>query len=357
MSENRVVGVTSDTIKVARVVCIIFMMTTHVWPGAHRILQIETSLVWQAFYWVVVDLMGRASLPLLSTIAGLLLAVSLRRRPGSEVASIKFQTLILPMALWSIPIIAITQLAPLIGGWGAAATPAIGLDNFLSVTRAPANAPLHFLRDLFLISLYGIGILWIARRNVAAVLLSALVVIVYEHSPFGILFRNQIATFFLIGLIGAFYGFENWSPRWWLVIGALITYLGLLWAIDPIVVSRQPVVFEAMEYAKRFAMGLFVLKMARVIASSNLSLRSLSLQIEPHIFVVFCLHAIVIKLMSGIAYAANWDERAPIYLLIFVAQIVLCVGLGVVVSRLLSPFPLLRGKTIVMNSRSASSTT
>jgi hypothetical protein len=61
----------STTIKMARVLCIIFMTSTHAWPGSERMLSADAPAIAQAFYFLVVDVFGRASVPLLSLMSGL----------------------------------------------------------------------------------------------------------------------------------------------------------------------------------------------------------------------------------------------------------------------------------------------
>ena len=64
----------SDAIRIARVVCILSMVSVHVWPGATRVLAADTPF--SGFFQVMIEYLGRGSVPLLSLVSGYLLTIS-----------------------------------------------------------------------------------------------------------------------------------------------------------------------------------------------------------------------------------------------------------------------------------------
>lgn len=340
--------VTSDTIAVARVVCITFMMTVHIWPGSDRILAADTFPAVQLFFRIVVDNLGRAAVPLLSLFSGMLFVHTFARsgRP-LRVVGRKVRSLIVPMAIWSVPMLVLFYLEGAIfdrpHDWP---TTALGWANQLfAITGSPANSALHFLREIFVMSCYGSLYLVLTRHSRLLALAFAVAVLCVEHRPEGfILFREFIGTAFFIGMFIAQGGHAQWVPSRRLAGGVLALYLAALWAGVPDWMEARGQWGLVWEYAMRLAMCLMMWRVCREIAEgAALGLRRLCLWLEPHIFLIFCTHKITIFCVGGIALLMGWNENQPGYILVFLAQIPLCIGAGVVVSILARPFPILSG--------------
>ena len=329
----------SDSIKIARVLCIFFMMSTHGWPGSNRILAAEVAPALHLFYLVVVDVLG--------VISGMLFVISFERRGPRSVLGSKFKTLVVPMIVWSLPLIAIGIAKSRITGEPSPLDGStLDLVNLLiPITTGPANGPLHFLRDIFIMALYGSVILLIFRRSTLFGILAALAVFLVEQIPGGfLLFRNQIATMFIFGLLLARLGHAGWRPNWPLVLVLMAIYLSARW-FDLLQTSpREHLAFRISEHVPRVAMAFFIWRVSYEIARRPNWLRTLCQHLEPHIFTIFCLHAVIASFVGGAALVFGWHETAPYYPLIFVTQLVAFVILGVIASKILTPFPWLRGK-------------
>lgn len=337
----------SQLIKVARVVCIIFMMTTHIWPGSDRILAASQPLPIEAFFVLIVDSLGRASVPLLSLISGLLIVHSFDRRSPLAVMKTKPATLLVPMIIWSIPVVLLLFVEEKVRReTGLAPNNAMEwLNAFFALTESPANGPLHFLREIFIMSCYACGVLAVYRRFPKAAYLLMAGIFLLEQIPGGfLLFRNQIATFYLAGMALALAGQARWTPGWPLVLGLLAFFMGVSYLDLATRTEDNFLAFRFFEHVPRIAMSLLMWRLSYEIVRRCGGFTNMLSWLEPHIFTIFCSHAITIKFIGGLAHVFQWSENDPWYILIFLMQIPICVIAGIIASKILTPFPWLRGK-------------
>lgn len=341
----------SGTIKIARVLCIAFMMTTHAWPGSDRILAADVPAAFHVFYVIVVDSLGRASVPLLSVISGLLLFQSLQNTNAASVISGKIQTLIIPMVFWSLPLVVIMLVEPYVKN-----SPAPNLDFmdwvnlFFAVTDGPANGPLHFFREIFIMSIYGAIVFWVWRINRIAATCTAIAIALLEQIPGGfLLFRNQIAAMYIFGFLLAGWGQARWKPKWALSAACLLFYV-LFQLFAPTNPEEQGIIMQRFwEVAPRAAMAMVMWR----ISASLLEVHSVGpkiMALEPHIFVIFCNHIIVVKFVALIALFLGWSELSEFYPFILMGQITLFIAVGFFLSLVLTPLPLLRGKKMYLRN-------
>lgn len=148
----------SQRIRICRVICISLMVTVHFRPRDTTILAADAPQLLHGFHVILPDYLGRSSVPLLSVISGVLLVVGMSRAGSpADLLRGKFRSLIVPMVLWSIPILPLMLLR---GKSGALFLTPMGWANALfALTDEPANFPLAFLRDIFLASVLGVGFL------------------------------------------------------------------------------------------------------------------------------------------------------------------------------------------------------
>ena len=337
----------SRGIAVARVVCILFMITVHVWPGVERIIPAADTPFERLFYGVVIDHLGRAAVPLLSLFSGMLFVGSfLRAESTGALLFGKVRSLILPILLWSLPFLPLFAIKAELTGLPSE-TPAT-LWHFVSrlfaIVDYPLNNPLHFLREIFVMCVYGAAVLLLRRVSATAAVVAALAIIAVEHGFQGaLLLRPPIATAFFIGMALAVAGRQEWAPSWPLVLGVLALYVGLYaLAGDRLVVDDETGL--SVGYPTRIAMSLLVWRLCRDLARMPQAWATRGLvALEPHIFVIFCSHKLSAFMVGGVALFAGWHESDPFYILLFLSQIVLCVVVGVALSRLLAPLPIFSG--------------
>ncbi|WP_422345916.1 acyltransferase family protein [Parasphingorhabdus sp.] len=344
---NRIGQDQSQLIKVARVVCIIFMMTTHIWPGSDRILAASQPFAIEAFFVLVVDSLGRASVPLLSLISGLLIVHSFDRRHAIAVMKTKPATLLVPMIVWSIPVVLLLFVEQRVRGETGLAPDTLmeWLNSFFALTASPANGPLHFLREIFIMSCYAWLVLTIYRRSPKISYLVMFGIFLLEQMPSGfLLFRNQIATFYLVGMALALAGQARWTPGWPLVLSLLAFFIITSLFDLPTQTKDNFFAFRFFEHVPRIAMSLLMWRLAYELVMRNSRITGWLSWLEPHIFTIFCSHAITIKFFGGVAHVLKWSESDPWYILIFLVQIPICLIVGIIASKILTPLPWLRGK-------------
>ncbi|MDO5632960.1 MAG: acyltransferase [Paracoccus sp. (in: a-proteobacteria)] len=332
--------------RIARVLCIVFMMTTHIWPGWGRLLAADHGTVWNIFTLIIVDYLGRASVPFLSLVSGILFVYTFRRKNSvARVLADKFMTLILPMALWSIPALLLLAAKYHLKGTDLVDWPN-GLlawtSQFLSIHGAPANGPLHFLREIFLCCLYATAVLLLLGKSRLAGVTLAVVIVAIEMQPqLGVLFRWYVAAFFLGGVMLAAFGRANWTPGWGLIVALLaadvLLRTGIIAGIPEIARNNQ-------EILHRLALSMLAWRFCASLANGWPRVASSLKSFEPYVFVIFCSHMLTITIFAGVAMAMAWHESQPLYPLMFAAQLVACIVVGIVLTKLLQPFPVLRGK-------------
>lgn len=337
----------STSFRIARVLCIIFMTSTHAWPGSTRILNADTSIFSATIYFVIVDLFGRASVPLLSLISGLLFVLSIDRRGAKSVLASKFQTLLVPLVAWSAPMIVLLHLEPSITGSSPLRWDLMTWVNSLfSITASPANGPLHFFRDIFVMVCYGCLILTVARRHQRIGVVLALAIALLEQKAGGFLiFRNQIAVMFIAGMLMAMLGGINWRPGWKALASAFIAY-ALVWAFGWLDRTNDGILVQRLgELVPRIAVSLLMWRISHAIVTGWPLLTRWLSRLEPHIFVVFCAHALLVKPFALVATRSQISEDDPFFLGFLLLQMVVFVVVGVILSHFLKPFPWLRGKS------------
>lgn len=324
---------TSDAIRIARVLCIMFMISVHFWPGARAILEGDVPAWLHGFYMVVVEYLGRGSVPLLSTVSGVLLTISARRRdvplgllPG------KARVFLVPMVVWSAVMVALAVVnAVLLGDASELPQGAMGWVNaFFALTAPPANLPLAFLRDVFVATAIGLLAIGIHRRAPAAGVLLLVVAALVEGMTGGIvLLRPQILSFFVLGILMSWAGAANFVPRWWLVLGMLA--LDVLLQVFPQLAPGVAGEF-AHSYLNRIAMMLLMWRVAVEVVRQGGTIHRAIARLEPYVFTIFCTHVIMVSAVAVLAGRAGLRVEDPIYPLVFLAQFPLSVLFAVAVA-------------------------
>ncbi len=183
----------SDTIRLARILCILLLVYAHAQPYQPGVPESLLSPMGSIYF--IRQLLGHTSVPLLSLISGYLLARTLSTRPYVEELSNKFFSLIVPLVLWNLIYIAKEYLesttVPELHAWPNAV---------LGITAHPAMTPLYFLRDAFVCFLISPALMYLARKMpgtaAAALLLNALL------NMDGVLFINSaIPLYYFAGCV------------------------------------------------------------------------------------------------------------------------------------------------------------
>ena len=323
---------TSQAIRIARVLCIVFMMTTHIWPGSDRILAAAQPPAVAAFFSVVVDHLGRSAVPLLSLFSGVLFAFTVMR--GKRAAAIvrgKLRALIVPMAFWSVPVLAINLAAVHLLGMDEALpeSPLDWVNAFLSLTAPPANGPLHFLREIFVACLCALALHALYRRSAMLGVLAGCALLVAEHAPGDLLFfRPLIPTFFLAGMLLALRGRAGWRPPLWLGLALLALSESVLHLVPRDPLPGWYVDETLLEFLPRLAMSLLMWWFATGLPRWSRRAADAVGWLEPFIFMIFCSHFVTIRVMGAVAAILGLSENDPWYPAFFLLQIPVCIAGG-----------------------------
>jgi hypothetical protein len=314
---------TSDAIRIARVLCIVSMVSVHVWPGATEVLAAESPFHW--LYLVVVEYLGRGSVPLLSIVSGVLLTVSARKgKPGSLVAS-KARSLLHPMVVWSALLLALLVAHAIASGdRGRLPHTTLGwINSVFALTAEPINVPLAFLRDVFVSVLIGLVALQINKRSFAACVVFLVAVAALEYTLHGVLLlRPQIFIFFAAGVLISLTGQTRFVPAIPLVVAALFADI----------LVRRYLEGDIGGYTNRVAMSLFIWRCAIELSRRRNRLTDGIRALEPHIFVIFCSHMITVTFVAALGKALHLQPADPAFLLFWLGQFPAIILVGIAIS-------------------------
>lgn len=313
---------TSDAIRIARTICILSMLSVHVWPGASQVMQADSWASWM--YEAGVYYLGRGSVPLLSTVSGVLLALSADRHQPEAVLLQKARTLIYPMMLWSALLLLLYGAhAAVTGDSSRLPLGVMGWANaFLGLTTVPANEPLGFLRDVFVAVALGLVGIRLYRRSALAGTTFLITASIAELAMGGVIFlRPQILAFFSVGILIKLNGRTNFVPPIPVVLAALAADIAV----------RELVGGEVANSLNRIAMSLLIWRCAIGLSRARGAFGNFLRRLEPSIFITFCSHMLTVALVAGVVDLAGIESDDPWTPLIWLVQFPLIVGVGVAI--------------------------
>lgn len=310
-------------IRLARVICIFFMMSVHVPPGLEQASAITTGdfallgRIWG-------DILGRASVASLSFISGYLFWRTMRQARLAEVVRRKFRTLILPMLTWNVIFVAVYVAGTLASGgtpapernpFAAGADPVAALTG---LTGPTANQALFFLRDLF-VALVLLRLLapWLARAPLP--ILAAIAGITLFDLVEPVIFRPSILFFTAAGAVAA-QRIDRLSalcrPR--LVLPAGIALLLAFGLVRLSAGALGPAGAEAVNLLGRSLLVLAILPVSLWLTRTRVG-EALA-RLEPRIFETYLLHVPLIGGLWVFWSTAVGGARNDLYTLFFLAS-------------------------------------
>lgn len=336
----------SSAIAISRVLCIFLVIYVHVNPGIADTDPQAYGI--RAFDWArytLVNSLGRVSVGLLSVVSGYLAVGALSRAGYGGLLAKRVRTLIIPMVLWSALFLLLAlagdrlrpgSAANLLGG---PLSPGSLPDLLLGLTRSPANAPLNFLRDIFVCTLLAPLLLAALKRHWA--LMAGLTLVIYAVAWFTpLLLTPNLIPLFAIGLylgqcrrVPAIPAWLAWAC-WGLVIG-----IGAWVAARELHMIAQPNAADAFAVeAGRTAIRLPA-AMALWAAAHWLAGRADThalVRLEPYIFTAFCSHVIVLTLVWFVWEKALGGYYAAAYPVFFLLGPAIAIVAAMVFARLAS---------------------
>ena len=341
----------SAVIRVARVLCIFFMMSVHIFPGpsnASFVTHGEGAFI--GFVWLT--FLGRASVTTLSLVSGYLLVSALQKYRLEQIARDRARVLLMPMAFWNM----ITLIAMLIStamgiSLSGRILPVTLFEIINSITGlfGPSiNLSLFFLRDLFVSSML-LALLWRYIQDHLEVTLVAVVVVTVFDLTAPVVFRPTILLFMMAGcaLRVKRIHISSLAVPQTLVYGLLIS--GAVYLVCTfIALDTQPIV-EVKNIAKR-TMLLFVIIALAVAIGRSKHLQSLFDRLEPVTFLAYLSHTLLAKLIWIAMSAAGINLMERSYLIYFFTAPIIVFFIALPMQRLILTLPalpqiLLRGKS------------
>lgn len=160
----------------------------------------------------------RAAVPVLTAISGFLLFRAGLERDFTRLLVKKTRTLLVPLIVFNLPVALAVAVLQWRGGGvhdfshGLYPPTATGwADALLGLWAIPVNPALHFLRDLYVVSLLAPLLGWLARRHPLAGLLALLAVSWWNLDGWLVLRDSMLVNFYL----GALVVVRGWEPRGW----------------------------------------------------------------------------------------------------------------------------------------------
>lgn len=329
----------SDAIALARVICIMGVVYVHAWTGlSGDALQHARGSAQEDLRWVLMEVFGHSSVPLLGLISGWLVSGSARTRDWREHIRRKARTILLPMVAWNALAILFVSGSAFLFGLAAPQPSSVGwvLQELLIVSRNPdINVQMPFLRDLFVCMLLAPVLVRLpVKALVGVILLAGAFHIAGVGQP--VMMRVAILFFFTLGMLVRRLDWADRVARMgWLVVAlpfVIMIAASLYVTLLPDDAVPQPVDM-AIDLATRIVAAAFYWRLTWALAGQ--SIRSSVLKIEPYAFFYFCAHLIVIWLGGPLVGKLTGKLGAPLYPLFLLAQPVLVLAVVIPLANVL----------------------
>lgn len=340
----------SDSIIVARVLCILGVVYVHAWTGVDSaaLLALKGSGADMA-RWILMEGFGRSAVPLLGLISGWLVAGSSRTSHWGSHVWHKARTILTPMIAWNIIAVVIVTGAATFGSLRAPTSSSLGwlVEEILILTRNPdINVQMPFLRDLFLCMIAAPFLIRLPSWALGGVFGAAVLCTIAGWGP-PVLMRTSILAFFTLGMIVRRFALDRRVAAIPLLV-ALLPFL-LLTPIKLMMSFHGNAGFwtqgygmAALDLVTRFAAALAFWRVAWAVAET----RSIALfrKIEPYMFFMFCAHLIFIWTLAPIIGLVTGPLGSPGYPAFLILQPFIFLGASIVVAEgLLVFFPAAAG--------------
>jgi hypothetical protein len=297
---SRSQDLTSDAIRISRVLGILGIVYVHAWTGrTWDELNALAGTPQIAFRWVLIDLLGRSAVPLLSIISGWLVAPSVQRRSYGAFVRDKAATLLAPMLAWNLIAMTLVCGAAQMGWLRAPKALSLGWTiNELFCLTGPndVNVQIAFLRDIFVIMLAAPILVRLPSWALGFVAAGVATWCVGGWSLV-VLLRPQILLFFLLGVLARRHDWATAVGGWrgeaaatpFCLISPCVVALsiwGQAWS------DAHPPIAAALDLGLRLAAAILFWRIATALAPRPAG-RTLN-ALAPLAFLMFCAHMTLI---------------------------------------------------------------
>ncbi len=323
----------SLAIKICRVMCIFFVMYVHVNPSYDIWLEkVPGNLPYIQYIGnILLNVLGRASVPALSVLGGYLAVSAYNRRSDWwKYAKERWQTIVIPMITWNIILIVLSVLIFVTIGASTDVIRRMGpfeqmsalvLADFITAyNNGSAAIALNFLRDIFVCSLlFPLINLLVKRFDVAGVGIIWLVGLTVTFSP--IVQKASILMFFTAGVYFALHSTKLIpTPRVALkLIATLLIVFGLVYFLPALsaYAGRVPNIIFRVLVTTGFLMASIAL--SRVNAGKVLA------RLEPITYLLFLSHTTIFMVLWGVWQKLFGNEVTWPYPLFFIVAPIITV--------------------------------
>lgn len=323
----------SSAMKISRVICIFSMMYVHVHLFESHNYQ-ETSY-FRAVHAVLVELLGRSSVPLLSALSGFLMFGYFAKYPFFDAVRKRAVVLLIPLMVWNV----LGLLLEFIRGKGFS----VGVNDVLPLWEGGHYIQLNFLRDLFVVSAATPVLVWLLQRFQFYGLL-AVIALAAAIDLHPLLLRDQILVYYTVGIFIAIYRLNIGIHLPTIKSCTFVAFSALLCLIATESLTGVPlysvISADIFDNAIRRPIGAMAFWFfAGWICQRVLAARLLIRHVEPAIFLVFLSHYMLVPVF-GSAYASVEALHSPItYVLMWISIPFMCLGVGVLLAKLALVMP------------------
>ena len=205
----------SKRIQIARYLMVCGIVFIHIPPVETEIVTNNTYFLMFRAFWV--DAVFRGTVPVLTCISAYLIFRSSKDKKLFALIKDKAESLLFPMVIWNLPIVLAIYLVQRYTAVGYPFRLNLNpidvltwMDATLGITDRPANFPLFFLRDLFVLAVLA-PIFGFLIRTAPLIGLAVVGVIFWFDLDGLLLLRSSMALNFYIGGLLAVYG---WNLFW-----------------------------------------------------------------------------------------------------------------------------------------------
>ena len=306
----------SDVIRVARVICILFMAYVHVHLFPHDAYQ--QTLYFTIAETVLVDLFGRSSVPLLSVVSGILMIHYFGKRTYLQAIGQRSVSLVWPMVVWNtVALGCYVYLSGDVYSWQQIP------GRLLAFTGDGYWTHLTFLRDLFAICVIAPLLIRLIQLYGAVTLAGVLLLCVLcDLRPF--LLRDSLLFYFTVGLYVGFYRLKTPFPTDFLAFlsfcgMALVTLISIVNAMDQsrfVFLSDNQ--FDLL--VRRPLCAIVFWHVAAFVVKSKGITEFISERVEPAIFLMFLSHVLVSNILGSVFFRFETFHSPILYFLVWLSM-------------------------------------
>ena len=331
-SYNQLLRKSSDTIRIARVLCIFMMTYAHV--SLFSSAALENSVYFSSIKNVLINLFARSSVPLLSVISGMLMVAFFSNRSIAEAIRTRFKTLIIPFFTWSVIGLCIAQLTGRADNYTGS--------NLLYILNGSYYIQLIFLRDIFVVSSLTPLIIYLARKfNIFFLVFVLLLVGFVDLAP--IIMRGQILLYFVFGIYIALYRTENIfgskTVVYFISISVLILFLVQL--LQPS--YPEHTLFLSSETFRNIIVrpicALSFWYLAYYLSSFIQFKNRLIKHVEPAIFIMFLSHVLFSNIAASVYSHLAFLHTPALFIIIWISLPLGSLASSIVANKYMHIFP------------------